>query len=470
MYDWMILFFVHEISEDLPESKEMYDIIQRYGGSENNVVFLIKDSISQKEDEQHFSFRLGVWRLEKKKGSEAYELSPVQGLQIDNKDRRCWDQAFKFIFKHFYSRRKMLITFSHGAAFGINRDLKHIHRPPGQRLAGQAANPSGNVTEVRGRSYLLDRTDILRLKERGALSDGSQVVSSRDNEEVFVVRKPAEDPLCKALEVLWISDLAASLERRLDDAHIDVLLMVNCYMQLFDNGYLLRNKVSYMIAPEGKMLAIGYDYKKIFETLRSTPEITNKQLVTKIVRDYVQMYMGMEGGPDYLSTNELSANDLQYYSVALKGFEKFVKLLRCHIPELIEDLQEIRNNQMDTVSGSESYQLVDAGLWIRLVAEMFPGNRDFQEFARWFRRLHERMVVAKHIGEGLKQHDASQSRKYGYSGISILYPDSRFDFKDSQVAWCAYFDKSMPPEFGQRSRWSSFLRHYLKLSAPPAAE
>lgn len=457
LYDWMIVFFVHEISEDLPESKDMYMAIEEAGAG-RNLVFLIKDAIGIDDATNLFSFSMSLSRLVRQADTGKWKFEPEKAFRFDNSRKNCWEQAFEYIYTKFYSRRKVMVTFSHGAVFGINRDGDQLIRP--QLPVGPGNGP---IRQVRYRRYLINQNDMSQLKKRGWNETNHTIYKNKENADLLVVQQRMEDPVCKSLEVLWISDLAAALDKYLGPTQIDVMLMVNCFMQLFDNGYLLSSKVGYLVAPEGEMDAYGYDYRKLLQRLDETPAIPNKRLVRAILKDYEEMYR-RDDREGLLRQTAIFGTELKYYALALAGFEQFVGLLRAEMGKSVELLRDIRVDKVQSVSQDADFPLVDVGYWIKVTCARFRHLPNVEEFRRWFARLHKRLIVAGYVGSDLLAQDARSTAKCGYSGVSIYYPQNIQQVEEIQVAWCAYFDSAISSKFNKESKWSRFLNAYFRLT------
>lgn len=65
---------------------------------------------------------------------------------------------------------------------------------------------------------------------------------------------------------------------------IDLLVMMNCFMQTIDTGYALRNSVNYLVAPQNLLLFDVYDYKRIFQVLAYSPCISAAELSSSVVK------------------------------------------------------------------------------------------------------------------------------------------------------------------------------------------
>jgi Clostripain family len=470
---------LHDISEYRAFTENMKQAIERAGCGKNNLVFIIQDLCVPDAASGKNAFYLKLFQLEPD-GNDQWKLKEVQGLVFDNRDRNCWEKAFEFIYTGYRSKRNMLITFSHGAAFGIGRDMSGtIRLAAAESLVQRPAfsdwdqsgpdkaslpKPGSDAIQVVYADYHLADNEIRDLEKEHLFQDKR----TGDDTSKGFIRKNPDTGICASLEITWISDLADALDKYLPAyACIDVLIMANCFMQVFDNGYILCRKVKFLVAPEGALDATGYDYFTLLNRLNRDPEITNRNLVRKIVKDFQTMYIAL-GKKDTLATTALFANSLKFYPIALMVFEAFLDLLMKKMDdpgikdELIRGLKDIRENRVKSVTGSQGYQLVDAGLWIKLVAERFATVDNMPMFNTSFRLLHKKIAVAHLVGNQIRRDDEKFPVQFGYSGISVYYPLDNAHHKNQDVTWCAYFDKNIPTTFKRDSKFDEFLDKYFK--------
>lgn len=450
-YDWLIVVFVHEIVEDLPQSRLFVDQIEKAGHGGNNLVFLVKDSLLRSDPlpggEFTFTFVLSLSRLEKT-GDGQFRFMPVKGVPIHNPDKHCWEAAFRYIYTQFKARRRMLLTLSHGAGLGINGDPGSVIRPGTNKVI---SNPY----------YFLDGQDVYTLT--GPSFDGIDRSSLKDIER-GIIRKERAGKACRSLEILWISGLRDALFRCLGDRPIDILLMVNCYMQLFDAGFMLSKKVRYLVAPEGSILAPGYDYGRLFALLGQSPAPSERDIVAAIVEDYKAQSIGL--GDHFTS---LFANSLESYPRLLAVFKEFVGLVIADIDRLFPLLAEIRDKKVAYVSiagnnrSAQSQDLIDLGQWIRLVAASTPASPRLSDLYAEFEELLGVLVQARFVGSGYTDFDRDFEPKFGYSGISIYYPLTRVPSGHPAAGWCDYFDGKARDDFRSGSNWDIFLENYFAL-------
>jgi len=458
LYDWMVVVFLHEIFEDQDASRQMEEAIRKAGCSGNIVVFMVRDDITVDQATGLFSFKLTVLQLESAPTMGRSRFKPVHSpdLQINNPDRHCWETAFKYIYSNFYAERNMIISFSHGAAYGINRNTGTVLRPKNQMELMALQNAS--LTLKSNKYYWLDKKETNQVEEKGyhfPLNEGLR------SNEGSAIEKTAQMDLCKNLEILWMSELADALDRCLPGGYIDVFLMVNCYMQLFDNGYTLSKKVKFLVAPEGGFTAKGYDFGKLMQRLGDSPDMPSEALVTYILKDLKSLYE-RDGNISELLSMTLFANRLKFYPLALKAFEGFIELLIDNMALVKGELRDIRNNQIHIVTGDDRLPLIDAGIWIKLVAEQCSKkiNR-LTVYSDFFVSLHKKIVINYLVTDTLRQKDEDFPINFGYTGLSLFYPQSAIKKDEQSVVWCANFDPSIPAPFQKNSKWNLFLDRYF---------
>ena len=251
-------------------------------------------------------------------------------------------------------------------------------------------------------------------------------------------------------DILWMEDLEACLPAE----GIDLMLMVNCYMQTFDNGYLLRDKVRYLVAPQGVMPSMGYDYAGLLGAL----DLDTETLARRVVIDYWQKYLDLGMG-GYIQRTTMFAVAPHFYGQAVSLFNRFLELLEFHLPHIVEELRLIRE-RMEVVSGSLRYDLVDAGHWVDLVVERLTWLDGVRAFGEAFGEIRVRMSVEARVGQIYLEADKASASRYGHTGLSLYYPATLARWKHQEVAWSAY--RQVGSTFGRDSGWELFLDRYFQ--------
>jgi len=451
-YDWLVIVFVHEIVEDITQSRQFVDQIERASHNTNSLVFLVKDTYLGSDTlpggEKTFTFMLSLSRLEMK-GDGSFRFIPVEGVPIYNPDKHCWETAFNYIYANFRARRRMLLTLSHGAGLGINGDAGTVIRPV---VSEVITNPY----------YFLDRQDVSVLS--GPSFTGIDKDSKNDIEKGLIRKDPAS-VACRSLEILWISELRDALVRCLGSRPIDLLVMVNCNMQLFDAGFMLSKNVRYLVAPEGSVLAPGYDYGRLFALISQDPTTGGSAIAKSIVYDYKELSCRI--GDTFTS---LFANSLEPYPLLLAVFKEFVGLVTADIDRLFPSLFLIREKKVAYVSiarnnpSAQSQDLIDLGQWMRLVASWCTDISRLADLYSVFENiLNNEIVQESAVGSGYTDFDRDFEPKFGYSGLSIYYPLTPTPASRPAAGWCSYFDKKVQDDFRSASGWDIFLEKYFAI-------
>jgi hypothetical protein len=420
IYDWILVVYVHEIPYYIHQSDAIVRCILGAVSAQVRArvaVFVIRETVRQVMEPLPAGgvgdteadgivdpgrlapvnyYRLTVSELQvDERGVAGFVEVPREGIgfsgegvevpgearyegRYEGKDG--WRHALRATFPRVKARRRMLVSFSHGAAFGINVDMEGLMRLQ-WRVAADAEDRCGG--------------------------DG-----------------------CGELPLLWTSDLAAELKNCLGGQPIDVLLLNNCYMQCFETGYALKDQVRFIVAAEGALGAIGYDYAGLMRRVLERPGDDNEVLVRGIIGDYAAAISRAEQ-----AGQAVFANRAGEYENAMVLLERLTVILVKRIDEVIDVLVDIRENKLLYVSAplngytSNYLCMIDLFAWARMVfdrlGDLFGGTGLAAEFAA----LRERMVVAGEVGEGLVEHDAGWPGAmgtpiYGYSGLAIFYPRS----------------------------------------------
>ncbi len=394
VYDWLLVIYVHEIPLYIHQSNAILRTVLGAPAGGNVAVFVIKEAVTQNmaplaggsaSPVNHYT--LTVSKLERdERGFACFVPLPDEVLSVG---REGWRHALRAIFPQVRARRRMLVSFSHGAAFGINVDMEGLMRSSGR---------------------------------------------------------------CADLPIVWTADLAGELKNCLQDEAIDVLLFNNCYMQCMETGYLLREQVRFIVAAEGALGAIGYDYGKLMRRLMGQRETDAEEMARGIIDDYEQR----EG-------EAVFANRAGEYGAAVAMLERLVQVLLARFDEVIDVLVDIREHKLLYVSAplnaytSNYLGMIDLFAWVDMVfdrlGDLVAGS-GFTAPAAEFSALRLRLVVAGKVGEGLVQHDAAGMPKYGYSGVSIFYPRSVDLALLKPIPGCAC----------KIAQWDHFLERYYSRS------
>lgn len=99
----------------------------------------------------------------------------------------------------------------------------------------------------------------------------------------FLITKSENPP---EIPILNMRELNNAIALSLGKKKIDLMIMMNCNMQLFDTGYDLYKTTKFVIAPQTQMDFLEYDYEAIFTRLVKDPAISARKLKSSVIKSF----------------------------------------------------------------------------------------------------------------------------------------------------------------------------------------
>lgn len=474
-FDWLIIVFIHEIEFGTNEADKLQNEIEQFSPGTNKIV-MIRDYRSKVQIGNRTAtyFHLELFELSVRDNNKIYfsKLDPAL-TGVDPISKENWKQAFRYVFDLYskYASRRMLLTWSHGAGFGINKEdntpLKQLYLAYLYRFKDNW-QPDGPVWQVRNQVVLAKGIPSWVTENQLAVAEWSE-----DEGPKHFDFKPDSlwdpDVVCKNLEIIWIWALAETLETVLHGQKIDILLMMNCNMQLFDTGYMLRKSVKYLVAPETQMEWYGYAYDKLFSRLSGEPQTPTKRILKKIRKEYIRKYENNNEPAQFLQNSTLFINRLKYYDKMLALLERSLNILMPLLTkDTIKQFKEIRYKRIHSVTElgyANSYDLIDMGFWLKMCAEYFTESAELKEILASYQTIISSIVFRKFIGDFYLIHDEGDQPKYGLTGISLFFPEHEpFTKLDNKWGDCAYYSAvNLPNPFTSQTTWDDFIKLFFKV-------
>jgi hypothetical protein len=233
---------------------------------------------------------------------------------------------------------------------------------------------------------------------------------------------------------------------------INVVVMMNCYMQFFDTGYTLRLAgVDYLVASVSGATFMGYNYRKLFGTLLKDTAMTPIDLAKLAVSSI---------NDKNLSNVSLRRElyEATFYTVNLGMYEKLAgymsELGEKLIAELPANVEKIRaaRNQCQVIH--PYYNLIDFFRFVQGLRNAFGANWQ-PDLVGKILHLPDAFVLASFHGKGLKR-GKGQSYPLGYSICIPLEGASSVKFYQT------YFDPGSPyaTPFSKAYQWSAFVKAF----------
>jgi len=430
-----------------PSSDELLGTIKKSDLGQNNEVWVLLDKVDEDIASGKATFQLILYRLS---GDVLYPVDPKDVDVQDLTDRDAWKIAIKYIYSNIKSKRKILYTWSHGAGFGINAD----EQDPGNAFISGHDRIDSKLTQVSNRFSYLSSQEVTSLN---SLEVADLIIPISLTSGEYQMVEKTDIPDCKKIEVLWMSDLSKELKSALDGEKIDLLMMVNCNMQLLENGYMLRDVVSILIGPESLMWADGYDCENLFRIIKECPSVNNEKLSRLVVDDYITKYR-RSNDQQYLDYTTIFANSLARYNDLATILKQVTKSQFPHLQDIKFIIQRLQKNYFNPVSGNSSFFLIDAGLWIKTVRD--TRELRFLETSIYdhFLTLNKESVVASHVGRKLQDSDQANDLQFGYSGRSLFLPESNLYSAPRRFSYCEYLSGQLDSQFQDFTFWGEFIR------------
>ena len=229
---------------------------------------------------------------------------------------------------------------------------------------------------------------------------------SADEREVDIITSNVEKP------VLTMDELSQAIQWSMDSRKIDLIIMMNCNMQVFDTGYALRNQAKYLVAPESAMRFSDYDYSAIFLNLAKNPEISAKKMSAWVIKSFKKN----EPTRSSLYKVSIAACNLRYFdrlAIALNGLAVLMK------KRLPNDFCTFRKEFKDSkVSGPN---LID--LYSLLANLQKTGGAEEQLLITYIFSLQKKIIYKKFMGGAFAPPDENGYKTH--HGISVLTPVSK---------------------------------------------
>ncbi|HTJ12993.1 MAG TPA: clostripain-related cysteine peptidase [Dinghuibacter sp.] len=321
---------------------------------------------------------------------------------------------FRFIRDNYPYKRLLLSTWDHGSAFGI-----------------------------------FNKTDK-RLKVHGELH------------QVFTLQRVLKGlrntPHIAKPHCLGMEGLARAIRGSFGKA--DVLLLRNCFMQLFDTGYTLHDAARYLVAFEGTMYFWTYDTDVLLGALGKG---TGPEGVKAICAAAVKSFDVHNPYKNIRAQTGLFANDLSRYPALDVLIEDMTRILLT-LKNRKKDILACRATCSDLAAATDpgQFQLVDAHRWFNQAGRMLlPQHREYQRALNSFNKTLRKTVIDSFVGDQIGE------GQFGASGFSLYFPSSLDDLGFNRSFYKLYYDRDSlyRSRFSRKSVWDAFI-HFVFLDAP----
>jgi len=358
----------------------------------------------------------------------------------------------RFIKKQYVYEHVVLATWDHGSGYAIFTTPDPVKKAPnGQPIPGKKAvvmHPDHHAP-------------VHRLFDREALLKHAGKLRGKAHLKEFV------DMLDENLQ--WLSPPRGltmdHLRQAIKDSfgHVEVIFMRNCFMQMFDTGFALREVTDYLVACESLMYFAAYDYDIFLNVLEANADtITSAEVASAAILGFTKCRVEAS----IRSDTALFGNQLSYYDALDKCINRMTEELIRYAQGNKNALLRCRRTLTDIVRAdykASGFQLVDALLWFKKAASLMAGSKKYWDALQEFLVYHQQMVgdrqfVGKLLGGG----------GYRESGFSLYFPTYQRNIEKYRSFYELYYALKTPfrSEFTRYSCWDEFIG-YLFLDLTP---
>lgn len=431
---WTVFFLIKSVDGSIGDAIEMINTIRQDVDAcdyisiifclsvlKKNIQAIIAGDIrqiSQDDDPARTTIFFSLTKSNGENGRFKSDLKPIS--EEDSFDITNPDSIKKFfkdtILEKNVAERYMLFTWDHGGGYGIFRET-----------------PDDPPAPIAGRGIELVPLQKMNLPTPVVVSNNIQNNNLTDQENV-----------------LTMDELATAIEEAFGKKKIELVVMLNCYMQFFDTGYALRRNIKYLIAPESYIFFKGYNYEFIFRKLSQEPDLSTRKLAEYIVNSFeLKLYDDFNEGITAKGTTALFANDVTYYSRFADYIDQLAGALQ---KELDKSKPEIIMARVNTPPVSGASHLVDFFYLVQNLQKSL-GNNWQRELITNLKMLKKKAIIAQYIGNDFSNSPGSANP----SGFSIYFPIKLFGQIASKVA----FDIIKDTSFKRDRSWYELVMKFI---------
>ncbi len=265
---WTVLFVIHGLGPGLEEQSGILTRAVGYGRWKlNQANFLYLKSEMNESIITSTLYKANSLKERRSGEPDITRLRSFKNINIGNRYRLT--RIFSYVRQHFPSDKLMIVFFDHGAGFGIFEAIPekyYYDRTPGKEELVE--NLAGGIRK-KPRTIFVPPASSFPRKRSSA--------SSKDPEHLGAYRGKNSKT-----DMLTMEELSVAIKRGFRKK-VDIMVLVNCNMQMIDTGYSLRKNVDYLVASETLFYIYGINYREVLfriDAIRNiNPEYIARQCI-----------------------------------------------------------------------------------------------------------------------------------------------------------------------------------------------
>lgn len=476
---WTILFIMHAIDSELTKHVNvLINILEtmRWNSEESNVLYL-KNAYSRRE----------AGRKKRKIEAKLFQIVPaIEKDKFHSSELKNYGQInigstinltaiFSEIHEQFPSERIMLYTWDHGSGFGVwEADPISVNAIKFNTLNELESFILNTESDEQPARFKVINNDIVNM-ENEAFRKKDQQKEGRDlfpedfkNISFFgkVDRYIELAEVKEETDILTNEELAESIKQGFKGQKVDILIMVNCFMQMTETGFSLKDCVNYLVACETAFWAYGFDYASIFNRIITRPD-SNSEDITKLFIETVENTYRRINKLQYLDDVVVSACDLSYAESLADAVNDMVKIINSDtatyyplIKKARKDSTEISSLIFKKGEIPLPYPLfiIDLLYFVSLLADK---NHKMKRLLKklFDEVVNNKYIIARRVGSDFEMADINIEK---VNGFSIYFPQNKKDIDRDYYRYFYKHNARFEIAFSRKTLWSQFIPVYLE--------
>lgn len=447
---WTVLFIIHGLGDGLQEQSRVLTNVIGYGPwqlKHTNLLFLKSDTGYGRKREMITSDLFMVNPRSKKiKGGRDYiRCQQFKNINIGNGYRLT--SIFSYVRQKFPSEKLMIVFFDHGAGFGLFESLPEKGRTDYTFTMDEVDEGLRHKKYHHTRRLFIPAKAVE--KKSSPLTKGKKAASPDETDKVerlkFFRKKYSHT------DMLTMEELSAALRKGFR-RKVDVMVMVNCNMQMIETGYSLRNNVHYLVGSETMFWIYGINYREILFRIDRILQIPTRYVADKCIDTLPVRYQRINKEK---SLNEVgfSAVDLEKMEPVYSKLNALAEKMAAEVKQNYAMLRKARNAGIELSQYNlpkEQTEGYEPSFFYDLLF-FLKSLKGYEKEVKEIEALLKAAIVNSYIGSDFKK-----SKKQLVNGLSVFLPFEEDDFDMSYFNLFYKNNAKFRVDFA-KTAWGKFL-------------
>jgi len=242
----------------------------------------------------------------------------------------------------------------------------------------------------------------------------------------------------------------------------NLVIMMNCWMQMLETSYELAENVDYLVAAETVHFFAGYDYKTIIDEMATKPAISAEEVAELTVRTTQNTFRlpPFATHLDEIIISTASLGKLKYVKAAM---EKIWEEMIGHVDKKFININATRKVCRDLSQGylTNTQEQPDLMYFIdfkNYILELNKKRIISAEALKQFETAFSEYIIHTYIGDRFVKINPRTNVAFGH-GVSIFHPFSQEHFEDRYFV--VFYEKEGTSM--AKSPWGNFLKAYQRI-------